>query len=57
MEVVLVVGVIAAALILRMIAVIRLRNRLMAPPPAHPAARRNAALSRAAVDQDWDWPR
>jgi hypothetical protein len=43
-------------LILRALAVLHLRKRVAAPP-AHPAARRNAALSRAALDQDWSWPR
>jgi hypothetical protein len=42
-------------LILRALAV-HLRKRVAAPP-AHPAARRREALSRAALDHDWDWRR
>lgn len=56
MEIALIVTVIWVALVLKWIATIRLRNRLMAPPQAHPAARRRAALNRAA-DADWNWPR
>jgi hypothetical protein len=33
------------------------RRRQTQAPPAYPAARRRDALSRAADDRDWDWPR